>query len=293
MLPDTFSNTYLKQLELLRLRSRRAFLGMKQGSHLSLKRGHGIEFADFRKYELGDNPRHIDWGVFARSDKLYVKTFREEEDMTVLLLLDASASMMVPEEDKKWEMARDLALSLAYISLLQQDQVVLSALSCFHSPHFSGARAIHQMGTLLAGVQPRPDTSFVREIQMAVARIRFPGKAVLISDFLMPWDEIENGIFALRAKNLDIAVIQVLSPSDLNPLRGKAEAIAVDSESGAQVELLMDDSARQEYGKLLEQHNAQLERYLSEQHISLSRVVSDQQVDDFVLNELTTTGLLG
>lgn len=292
MLPETFTPSYLKQLEMLRLRARRSFLGMKQGTHLSLKRGHGVEFADYRKYELGDNPRHIDWGVYARSEKLYVKTFREEEDMTVLILLDSSASMRTPAGENKWEMARDLALSLAYVSLLQQDQVVMSVLGSFHSPHYSGGRAIHHIGSALASLKPKPAISFLREIQLAVARIRFPGKAILISDFLMPFEDIEAGLLALRSKNLDIAAIQVLSPSDIQPLSQAAEAIAVDSESGQEVELILDDQTRRDYSQLLTEHNDHLEQHLKDQNISFARVVSNSKIGDCVVNDLTAVGLL-
>ena len=69
MLPASFTNEFLRQLELLRLQGRRAFLGTRQGGHLSIKRGHGIEFSDYRNYELGDHPRYIDWGVYARSER--------------------------------------------------------------------------------------------------------------------------------------------------------------------------------------------------------------------------------
>ena len=71
-------------------------MGMRQGGHASIKRGQGIEFSDYRQYQLGDNPRYIDWGLYGRSDKLYVKRFSEEQDLSVLIILDTSASMVTP-----------------------------------------------------------------------------------------------------------------------------------------------------------------------------------------------------
>ena len=79
----TFDSSYLAQLELLRLESRNKFLGSRQGGHLSLKKGHGIEFSDYWQYEIGDNPRYIDWKAYGRTDKLYVKQFQEEQDLLV------------------------------------------------------------------------------------------------------------------------------------------------------------------------------------------------------------------
>ncbi len=72
MLPESFTPQFLKQLELLKLNARRSFLGSRQGAHLSQKRGHGIEFSEYRKYELGDNPRYIDWGVYAQGIDNYI-----------------------------------------------------------------------------------------------------------------------------------------------------------------------------------------------------------------------------
>ena len=104
MLPEVFTPAILRQLEMLKLSSRRAFLGQRQGAHLSLKRGQGVEFYDYRKYELGDNPRHIDWGLYGRSERIYVKRFREEQSLSVLVLLDSSPSMgVVPVQGiSKW-----------------------------------------------------------------------------------------------------------------------------------------------------------------------------------------------
>src|SRR5262245_21429064 len=116
MLPATFTPEFLRNLELFKIKARRAYLGNRQGGHISPKRGHGIEFSDFREYELGDNPRWIDWGVYARTDRLYVRRYQEEQNLSVLVVVDASHSMRTPPEDKKWESARDLALALSYVA---------------------------------------------------------------------------------------------------------------------------------------------------------------------------------
>ena len=82
------NQAFLKQLELLKINSRRSFLGSRQGGHASIKRGHGIEFSDYRKYVPGDDPRHIDWNVYARTERVYVKRFQEEQDLSVFIFLE-------------------------------------------------------------------------------------------------------------------------------------------------------------------------------------------------------------
>ena len=92
-LPPLFTPQFLARLETLRVRTRRRFLGSRPGGHLSLRRGSGLEFADYRPYTLGDDPRYIDWKLYSRTDRLYIKLFQEEEDLYTYLFLDLSASM--------------------------------------------------------------------------------------------------------------------------------------------------------------------------------------------------------
>jgi len=292
MLPDTFTPTFLHQLELLKIRSRRSFLGTRQGGHLSLKRGHGIEFSDYRKYELGDNPRHIDWGVYGRSDRLYVKRFQEEQALSVLIITDASASMNTPPSSAKWAMARDLSLALSYIVLMQQDSVSLCIPGSLHTPPAHGVKLIHHLGSKISEITPGPVDNFEEEIQKSLAKIRFPGVAIFISDFLLPLQDIFKVINLLRAKNLDVSTIQVLSPEDLHPLEDTNSAIAVDSESGEEVQLDLDRLSREEYKHLLDTHNRRLREFLADSRISCSLAVSDQALSDFVIQHLPGTGLL-
>jgi uncharacterized protein (DUF58 family) len=292
MLPATFTPQYLRQLELFKLHSRRAFLGTRQGGHVSLKRGHGIEFSDYRQYELGDNPRHIDWGVYARSDRLYVKRFQEEQDLSVLILIDSSASMFTPAADKKWEQSRDIALSLAYVALLAQDNVMLAVPDAFYSPRYTGAGAIHQLGRALLELKLDGGRDFISNTPRAVSALRFPGVAVVLSDFLMPLEDIMRLFNMLRAKNLDITAIQVLGPNDLDPLRGMQEAFVVDSESGRELDLVLDGNMREGYQVVLEQHIKKLRTYFAEARIAFTQVDSNKGLSAVLVEHLSQIGLL-
>lgn len=292
MLPETFTPALLRQLELLKIRSRRAYLGTRQGGHLSLKRGHGIEFSDYRRYELGDNPRHIDWGVFARSDRLVVKTFREEQDLNVLVLLDTSASMFTPLSDNKWSRGCEIALALAYIALMEQDSVSVAAPGVFESPFYYGARAIHDLTKSLLGSQLNPSGNFERAAQLAINRVRFPGVAVFVSDFLMPLPQVQALVNLMRAKNLDITAIQLLGPGDITPLRDEGDVIAVDSETGEQMDLALDSRQREQYAALLEDHNKRVQEILSSARVRYVRAETATPLADFLIGSLAVTGLL-
>src|SRR5215470_11021578 len=105
-LPEEFTPGFLARLEHLRIKTRREYAGLGKGSHLSPRRGSSLEFSDFRPYALGDDFRYIDWGLYGRTDKLYVKLFKEEEDLLTYIFLDASGSMGVPASDGKFQAAR-------------------------------------------------------------------------------------------------------------------------------------------------------------------------------------------
>ncbi|WKZ57600.1 MAG: DUF58 domain-containing protein [Bdellovibrionota bacterium] len=290
MLPANFTPAYLRQLELLKIRSRRAFLGSRQGGHVSPKRGHGIEFADYRKYELGDNPRHIDWGVYARSDRVYVKRFQEEQDLSVLVLLDDSASMDTPSGSGKWQRAKDIALSFAYIALMQQDRVCVSIPSSGDQPFSSGPRAIHRIAETLESATVGAQYDFLSSAQRAISRVGFPGVAIFISDLLMPLENTIAILDAMRARNLDITVVQLLGPEDREISEGAM--VAVDSETGEQLEIVVDQRLREEYRALMDSFNARLVDYFHSHSIAYVLCDARQPLTEFVVENLIRTGLV-
>ncbi len=296
MLPETFNQSFLRQIELLRVRARKSFLGSKQGGHISLRKGHGIEFSDYRKYELGDNPRHIDWGVYGRSDRLFVKRFQEEEDLSVLLVIDGSASMTSGPSWIKWQAARDLAISLAYTALMEQDRVTFCVPGHLHSAHYSGAKAIHSIGTALTGdtfvEKLGGNPNFKREMQLAATRIRFPGKAIVISDFLFDLATIQAGFNILRSKNLDITAIQLLSDNDQNPYIELDHGAFLDSETGEIVNVSLDDDNRAQYEEHLTEHNQALQEYFLGAQIQYTYMRAEDDLLQFIVNNLTSIGLL-
>ncbi len=292
MLPETFSPGFLRQLEILRIRARRAFLGTRQGGHVSIRKGHGIEFSDFRAYELGDNPRHIDWGVYARSDKLFVKRFQEEEDLSVLIIIDGSGSMIASPSDRKWERARDLSLSLAYMALIEQDTVVYSVPGLVDPSSYTGAKSLHVLGSRLLQATPGGNPDLPREIQRCAARIRFPGKAIFISDFMMPQESLERVIQPLRAKNLDISAIQILGASDINPFDALSYPIIKDSETDEVVALSDDPETVAAYSEKFEAHIRMVEDVMRGSQIQFARMSPLDDLVPFLINNLTGIGLL-
>ena len=133
-----FTDDFFRRLQSLKIHTRRAFLGSRQGAHSSIRKGHGLEFSDFRPYAKGDDFRHIDWAVYGRTDRLYVRQFREEQDLNVVIAIDTSASMGHPEGEKKFEMAKNLALALSYIALTDGDTISMVLLGQNTLAKYSG-----------------------------------------------------------------------------------------------------------------------------------------------------------
>ena len=120
-----FDGEFLRKLERLELLARKMFRGQLRGERATPRRGRGLEFTDFRRYRPGDDVRHIDWNIFSRLDRLFLKLYASEEDVCLHLLLDVSASMGYGQPPK-FDHARRLAAALAYIGLANLDRVSMS-----------------------------------------------------------------------------------------------------------------------------------------------------------------------
>lgn len=295
MLPAPFTAEFLNRLEALRLRTRKEVLGGRQGGYLSPRRGTSLEFADYRRYSPGDDIRYIDWGIFARSDRLYVKLFREEVDLFAYLFVDASGSMSFPSAEAKFSPACHVALAIAYMILANHDYAKLHLLQetpgPAASPFYRGRHRIMNCIKFLSSVSPRGSLDFAHCLGEHLKRLRRPGKAVILSDFLMPPSSYQQGLNVLRAFNLDISVIQVLSRQELDPPFSRGSLAVIDSESQAEVRLLWSADLRKRYLDRLGRHNRELRSFCHQGGIHYSLFVSDQEVEEFVLETLPGVGL--
>jgi len=295
-LPPLFTSQFLARLETLRVRTRRQFLGSRPGGHLSLRRGNGLEFADYRPYTFGDDPRYIDWKLYSRTDRLYIKLFQEEEDLYTYLFLDLSASMGYPASNNKYESARDVALALAYVVLANDDAVKLHLLSSgAHqpaTPFFRGRQRIFDLAAFLAPHHPTGRVETSTALAQHLQTFHRPGKAIWISDFLFPASIYQAGLNLLRAANFDIAVLQVLGKEDVDPSLLPAGARMIDSESGETALVRFDASAKQEYQRRLELHNRTFRSYCHQAGVHSALFTTSQDVSTFVLRELPALGIL-
>jgi uncharacterized protein (DUF58 family) len=281
-----FTSEFLAQLERLSLLSRRVFRGRVKGERRSLRRGHSVEFCDYRAYGVGDDLRYVDWNIYGRLDRLHVKLFVDEEDLCLHLIVDASASMNFGTPTKL-DAAVRIAAALGFVGLVNLERVGIGVLRDRVAEGWPPTRGRSQVPGLLdflGRVEPSGATSLNEGLANYAARSRQAGLAVVISDLLDPGG-YESGIRALLERRFDVHLVHILSPEEMNPeLAGDLRL--VDSETGEMRELSMDGDAVRAYRDRLHQFLERAETFCRTKEIGYHRIVSDGPIEEFVLAQL-------
>ena len=201
----------------MELRARLVVEGFITGLHRSPYHGFSVEFAEHRQYMPGDDLRHIDWKIYGRRDRFYIKRFEEETNLKSYILLDASRSMAFasPGNISKFAYASSLAASLAYMMIKQSDAVGLALyadeLQSYLPPHASRSY-LRQVLVALHNASPSGGTSTARALHQVADRIRRRGLVIVIGDLLDDQDEVINALKHFRHKKNEVIVMQVLDP---------------------------------------------------------------------------------
>jgi uncharacterized protein (DUF58 family) len=247
-----------RMLEGMRLAPRRSFHGRIRGERLTRKRGISIEFADYREYTEGDDLRHLDWNVLARLEHPVIKTYQDEEDLAVYILLDTSASMQFGEPPKS-KLAREVAAALSYVALCGQDAVIPMSLGASRQQlaTYRGRAAYARVCAWMEGLPEATDgMGLGRALRDFLKRNARPGFIALISDGLDP--DAADQIRVLGGRGFEVNLLQILAPEEIDPdLEGDLRLL--DAESGAAVELTANRDALRVYAENLTKHNAALE----------------------------------
>lgn len=254
MVSQRFEANELRLLEGLRFNPRRSFPGKVRGERLTKKKGLSIEFADYRDYSEGDDLRHLDWNVLARLGAPLMKTFRDEEDLAVHILLDTSPSMDFGNPSKK-EAARKLAMGLGLIGLSGGDAVYPRLLGSAESRSLRGRVSF----AALMDALERPyqsDKSIGRACRDFISSKASKGLVFLVTDGLN--EELPKALLGFGARGHELYLVQVLSDVDVNPdIEGDLKLI--DREGGEAIEITANSLALRLYRERLSSHNAALE----------------------------------
>jgi uncharacterized protein (DUF58 family) len=284
--PELLSPDFLAQLERLALLSRRAFRGRVRGERRSPRKGVSVEFSDYRPYGAGDDLRYVDWNIYGRLDRLYVKLFVDEEDLCLNLLIDASASMGFGDPSKV-EFAARLAAALGFVGLVSLERVGVGVLREHLSEGCGPARGRNQILPLmefLGRVRAGGRTGLNDSLGTFALRAREAGLAVVMSDLMDP-DGYERGLRALLERRFDVHVVHLLAPGEMNPGFG-GDLRLLDAETGETRDLSLDGEALRGYRQRLRDFLERAEAFCRSREISYHRVVTDTPVEEFMLRQL-------
>ena len=291
--PTVFDEAFLRQLERLLLLMRSPVRGGLKGGRRSVKRGQSVEFADYRDYSPGDDLRQLDWNVYARLEKLFVKLFVEEEDVTVTLLLDASASMATGRPDKL-TFAKRAAAALGYIGLASEDRVAVSALTgrvARRRPALRGSGRVFRLLADLSAIQPAEGpTDLVAAARHAAAQLHGRGVVVLLSDLLDPG--ADRVIRELAATGSEMVVLHVLSPDELDPAL-EGDLRLVDTETGDRVDITADLATIDAYKARLATWKDGFADVAAKRRASYVDLASDVNLAELMFAELRRRRVLG
>jgi uncharacterized protein (DUF58 family) len=294
-LPDEFTPGFLARLEKLRIRTRQRYAGLGRGMHLSPKRGSSLEFNDYRHYSPGDDFRYIDWGLYGRSDKLYIKLFQEEEDLLTYIFVDASASMAYPAGDRKFESAMLTALALAYVALASGDRVMLRVLGgkgVKVDPSFvNGRHRIVELARRLHDLKPAGQFDFANSLASELIAIRRAGKVFIVSDFLMLLNSVTRGLGMFTAASMDLTAVQILGGSELNGQGLDGDVEVVDSESGERLRVSIGERERRQYRETMLRLTREIKSFCLKRGLHYSLYTTDNNFQNFFVRAVSDLGL--
>ena len=286
----------LGRLSRLSLTARLPMIGAVSGAHKSALRGSSVEFAEYRKYVPGDDIRRLDWRVFGRTDRFYMKEFEADTNLRCVFLLDCSGSMRFESRHgPKFDYARRLTATLAYLLALQGDAV---GLQCFTDRVIRDIPPRHTPSHLrsvldtIAELTPTGRTSIVDTLHAAAERVRQRALIIVISDFFTPVDALLLGFQHMRFRKHDVAVFHLLDPQELSfefdrPIR------FTDMEGSAGI--LTDPSIiRSGYRSELDRYLADIRHGCREFNIDYHRIRTDMDYEkvlaEFLLQRLRAKG---
>jgi len=278
----------LSKITNLTLRARRVVEGVFSGLHQSRHHGSSVEFAEHKDYSPGDEIRHIDWRLFAKSNKLYVKRFEHETNLRATILLDATASMEYGDGAlTKWDYARTLAASLAYLLLDQRDAVGLAlfgdGITQFVPPR-SGRRHLRALIDILESAQPGGPGTAAVAVDALAQRIPPRGMVVLVTDALEELPPLQSALRRLRHRGHDVNVLQVLDTDEVDfPFD---ELTLFQSMEDAREVLVDPSAARGAYLEALASHCRELTMACRAHEIDHRRLRTDEALDQALVGFL-------
>src|SRR5882724_2287589 len=283
---------FLAKLEQLELVSRKIFVGVMKGERRSKRKGQSVEFADYRNYVKGDDLRFLDWNLYGRLDRLFIRLFMEEEDLHFYLLIDNSMSMDFGTPSKL-HYARQVAAALAFIGLVNMDRVVIEAFNerlTQSLPAVRGRRSLFRVLDFLQKLEPAGPSNLRESLRSFSIKSSGKGVVVLLTD-LMDKGGYEEALRYLVARQFDIYVIQILSQEETDPeILGDLKLI--DVEDSDEAEVTVSAPLLKRYKQNLAAYQAAIHEFCTRRGITYLFTSNQVPFDRLVLTYLRQRGLV-
>ncbi len=277
----------LARLERLQLHTGRRLAGQFTGEHRSTRYGSSLDFADYREYNPGDDFRRIDYNLFARLEVLLLKLFEAEDDLTLRILFDTSASM---GSGPKMRQAKRLAAALGFIALTRRDVVTVHTFPARNAPpRFTGRHGAHALFAHLDSLEPGGETDFVAAATRVLGRKGPPGVTLVVSDLLT--DEWDTAIGRLPSRGDQIVIVHVLDREEVDPsLVGDVEL--VDRETGERVTVSLAPETARAFAESAEQWLDAVALRCRQANAGYVKVYADDDIEQLLLTAWRDEGVL-
>ncbi len=277
--------SFLTRLDKYTLLLKKRVAAVHSGSHNSTMKGTGIELVDHRKYNQGDSLKNIDWNLYARTERLYIRRYEEDKTLNMVILLDASSSMVLPEgTPTKFEYAATIAIGVSYIVMKYNDRYMISTFtdSVEYARARKGRNEFLRTIDSLSRITVNGETKLADCADSVYPRIKTKSMVLIISDFLDDLDSIRYAV--RRLSRHEIVLVQLYDETEINLPESVDGAIKfVDSETNKELNIVVGPQFKKEYAAEYARHMAGLEKIAYDFQIPYFRVNVKNQPFDTVL----------
>lgn len=284
--------SFIARLDQLDLLSRKILLGKLQGERRSKKRGQSVEFADYRNYVPGDDPRFIDWNIYARLDRLLLKLFTEEEDLILYVICDISKSTDFGKPNKA-RYIRQVAAAFSYIGLVNANRVHVAAIgkAVRETGAMRGRTKVTRMLDFLNGVEIEDGGDFEASCKRFAMSHRQKGLCLLISDFLIK-EGFAGGLKYLTSTGYDFFALQILAPQELEPeVRGDLRLLDIEDQDTTEISITQP--VLKKYRQTVSNYCNSLKDYVTRRGGAYMLASTAMPFDQLVLKHLRQRRIIG
>lgn len=282
------NSTMTKQLQSYTLQAGKLKRSWHKGARKSTRFGASHDFSDYRMYEQGDDLRQVDWNIYARTQKHYIKRYLDEQELSVSIYMDCTNSMAT--SPAKWKLAKTLTASFAYLGLSQDDRISIVDVHGEQAPYLykKGKGNIFRMMQYVEEIKPK-ESSLLFSAAVGEQVQRKSSLSIVISDLMEPLDSIIHTLKLIQANRQQIYLLQVLEEDELSP-SFDGDFMLIDSETHQEVNVTVTDYTRKNYKEKMQQRMEMLEGFCFERGISYLVCSTAEKVEDILFKRMTSKG---